>query len=173
MATVPQLVGLTSLEAARVALADANLQLGSITEEDSNQPPGYVLAQEPAEGTQLGAGSPVAVTVSSGLVTVPTLVGLSEAQARSDLAQAGFDAQVVEQEDALASPGVVLAQSPQPGSQLSRGSIVTITVAVAPPVPTIAPEPTIEPIPTEEPVQPTVDPLEPTDIPVPIETAAP
>ena len=173
MATVPQLVGLTSLEAARVALADANLQLGSITEEDSNQPPGYVLAQEPAEGTQLGAGSPVAVTVSSGLVTVPTLVGLSEAQARSDLAQAGFDAQVVEQEDALASPGVVLAQSPQPGSQLSRGSIVTITVAVAPPVPTVAPEPTIEPIPTEEPVQPTVDPLEPTDIPAPTQTAAP
>ena len=119
------------------------------------------------------AGSPVAVTVSSGLVTVPTLVGLSEAQARSDLAQAGFDAQVVEQEDALASPGVVLAQSPQPGSQLSRGSIVTITVAVAPPVPTIAPEPTIEPIPTEAPVQPTVDPLEPTDIPAPIATVAP
>jgi serine/threonine-protein kinase len=102
-------------------------------------------------------------------------VGLSEAQARSDLAQAGFDAQVLEQEDALAVPGVVLAQSPQPGSQLSRGSIVTITVATAPAIPTPTPEPTLppEPVPTEAPVQPTVDPLEPTDVPVPPATAAP
>ena len=52
-ATVPQLIGLTSLDAVRTALGDANLQLGDITEEDSNQPAGYVLAQDPAEGAQL------------------------------------------------------------------------------------------------------------------------
>ncbi|NKB94621.1 MAG: Stk1 family PASTA domain-containing Ser/Thr kinase, partial [Candidatus Nanopelagicales bacterium] len=72
-ATAPQLLGLTSLDAVRTALSDASLQLGDVTEEDSNQPAGYVLAQDPAEGAQLAAGSAVSVVVSSGLVEVPEL----------------------------------------------------------------------------------------------------
>ena len=166
-ATVPQLIGLTSLEAVRTALSDANLQLGEVTEEDSNQPAGYVLAQDPAEGAQLAAGSPVSVVVSSGLVEVPDVQRLSQAQALSDLAQAGFEVQVVEQETSVDSPGLVLAQSPQPGTALVRGSVVTITVSVsgAP----IGPTPTPTTAPTG-PVQPTdapVDPNQPTEQPAP------
>ena len=150
--TVPQLIALTSIDAVRIALADANLQLGAIKEKNSAQPPGYVLAQDPEEGTQVDAGSSIDITVSSGLVKVPKVVGSSEAQARSDLAQAGFDVQVVEIQDASVSAGSVLAQSPQGGELLARGSIVTITVATSPPVP---------PTPTEEPApEPTV-PVEP------------
>jgi beta-lactam-binding protein with PASTA domain/tRNA A-37 threonylcarbamoyl transferase component Bud32 len=159
-ATVPQLLGLTSLDAVRTALDDANLQLGEVTEEDSNQPAGYVLAQDPAEGAQLAAGSAVAVVVSSGLVEIPDVTGVSVAQARSDIAQAGFDIQVIEQESGLENPGIVLAQSPQPGTSLERGSVVTITVS-------IAPEPTAEPTP-----EPT-DPLAPTDPAVPTDPAQP
>ena len=156
-ATVPQLIGLTSLEDVRTALADANLTLGDILEEESNQPAGYVLDQDPTEGTQLAAGSAVSITVSSGLVDVPDVVGISESQALSDLARAGFETQVIDQEIIGVADGEVLAQSPQPGTKLERGSLVTITVAVAPLVPT--PEPT--PVPTE------------TVVPVPTETAAP
>lgn len=167
--TVPQLVGLTSLDDVRIALSDFGLVLGAITEADSNQPGGYVLEQNPGEGTQVAAGSAVDIVVSSGLVEVPDVTGLTEAQARSDLAQAGFEVQVVEQESSISSPGQVLAQSPQPGTQLARGSLVTITVAIAAaePTPTPTPTPTPEPTPTEVPVP------EPTDIPVPTETAAP
>ncbi len=42
----------------------------------------------------------------------PSVVGRSEAQAKSDLANAGFDVNVVRQEDAGATPGTVLAQTP-------------------------------------------------------------
>ena len=66
----------------RPALQDAGLQLGAIKEKNSQQPAGYVLAQSPEEGTQLDAGSPVDITVSSGLVKVPEVTGLSEAQAK-------------------------------------------------------------------------------------------
>ena len=163
--TVPQLVGLTSLDDVRIALSDFGLVLGSITEEESNQPAGYVLSQDPGEGTQVPAGSAVNIVVSSGLVEVPQVTGATEAQARSDLAQAGFEVQVVQQESALDAPGTVLAQSPQPGTQMERGALVTITVAISAPTPT--PTPTPEPTPTE-----TVAP-EPTDIPQPSETAAP
>ena len=165
--TVPQLVGLTSLDDVRIALSDFGLVLGAITEGDSNQPGGYVLEQNPGEGTQVAAGSAVDIVVSSGLVEVPDVTGLTEAQARSDLAQAGFEVQVVEQESSISSPGQVLAQSPQPGTQLARGSLVTITVAIAAAEPTPTPTPTPEPTPTDVPVP------EPTDIPLPTATAAP
>ena len=190
-ATVPQLLGLTSLDAVRTALSDASLQLGDVTEEDSNQPAGYVLAQDPAEGAQLAAGSAVSVVVSSGLVEVPDVSGVSVAQARSDIAQAGFEIQVIEQEsDDLEPPGIVLAQAPPPGTSLERGSIVTITISIEPeptesptpeptepivptevPVPTEAPQPTELPQPTEAP-QPT-EPPEPTEAPQPTEPPAP
>ncbi len=164
--TVPQLVALTSIEAARIALEDANLQLGAIKERNSQQPAGYVLSQDPEEGTQVDAASAVDITVSSGLVKVPKVIGDSEAQARSDLAQAGFDVQVVEIEDGSVSGGTVLAQSPQGGELLPRGSVVTITVSTSPPpppTPTQAPTPT----PTPEPSAPVV----PSGEPVPSEFA--
>jgi serine/threonine-protein kinase len=141
-ATVPQLVALTSVEDARIALQDANLALGAVKEKNSQQPAGYVLSQDPAEGTQVDAGSSVNITVSSGLVKVPKVTGSSEAQARSDLAQVGFDVQVVDLEDGSVPSGTVLAQSPQAGELLARGSVVTITVATSPPPPTVAPQPT-------------------------------
>jgi serine/threonine-protein kinase len=155
-ATVPQLIALTSVEAVRIALEDASLQLGAVKEKNSQQPAGYVLAQDPAEGTQVDAGTPVNITVSSGLVKVPKVTGSSEAQARSDLAQLGFDVQVVELEDGSVSAGTVLAQSPQGGELLPRGSVVTITVALAPPPP---PQPTVAPVPSSSaPVVPSPQP---------------
>jgi serine/threonine-protein kinase len=170
--TVPQLIALTSIEAARIALEDANLQLGAIKERNSPQPAGYVLAQEPEEGTQVNAGSSIDITVSSGLVQVPNVTEVSEAQARSDLAQAGFDVQVVEIEDLSVPEGTVLAQSPQAGELLALGSIVTITVSTSP-LPTVEPTPlpTVEPtpLPTEEPVAP----VEPTPEAPPTDVFAP
>ena len=173
-ATVPQLIGLTSLEAVRTALSDANLQLGEITEEDSNQPSGYVLAQDPAEGAQVAAGSAVSVVVSSGLVEVPDVRNVTQAQALSDLAQAGFEVQVVEQESTIEPPGIVLAQSPQPGTSLDRGSVVTITVSIAgaPVEPTV--DPNVPPVDPNQPTAPPVDPNQPTEQPVdPNQTAVP
>jgi beta-lactam-binding protein with PASTA domain/predicted Ser/Thr protein kinase len=165
-AVVPQLVALPSIEAVRIALADAGLELGAIRERDSNQPAGYVLAQDPPEGTLVEIGTAIDIEVSSGLSPVPRVVGLTEAQARSDLAQAGFEVQVVEQQTDTASPGTVLAQSPAQGSELTRGSLVTITVATAPPAPP-PPTPEPEPEPTFEPEpEPTFEP-EPAPAPAP------
>ncbi len=156
-ATVPQLVALTSVAAVRIALQDASLQLGAVKEKNSQQPAGYVLNQDPPEGTQVDAGTAVSITVSSGLVKVPKVTGSTEAQARSDLAQLGFDVQVVELEDGTVPAGTVLAQSPQSGELLPRGSIVTITVSTytpppPPPTPTPVPSNTAVVIPSGEPV---------------------
>lgn len=166
-ATVPQLTNLTSVDAARVALEDSGLVLGTINEKNSQQPQGYVLRQDPPEGTQLDSGTAVNITVSSGLVKVPQVTGVSEAQARSDLAQVGFDVQIVELQNGSVSAGTVLAQSPQASELLPRGSVVTITVATSPPPP---PPPTPTPTPTPE---PTPTPTPTATVPVPPPTDAP
>lgn len=142
-ATVPLLIALTSPDAARIALEDAGLRLGTVDQRASDQPAGYVLDQDPPDGTQVDAGTLVSITVSSGLVKVPNVTGLSEAQARSDLAQAGFDTQVVEQDDPSVAEGTVLAQSPKADSDLTRGSSVTITVAIH--TPDVPIEPSVGP----------------------------
>jgi len=152
--TVPALVALSSADSARQALNDAGLNLGAVVEQPSTQPAGYVLAQDPAAGAQVDSGSAVNITVSSGQVTVPNVVGASEAQARSDLAQAGFDTQVVVLTDATALGGTVLAQSPQAGQTLARGSVVTISVAASL-------QPTAEPGPVTTASPPPVDPAAP------------
>lgn len=144
-ATVPQLIGLTSIPDVQVALDDAGLRLGPVTPRDSEQPPGYVLEQSPVAGTQVDAQSIVSIVVSSGNVLVPSVVGKSEAQARSDIVAAGFNVEVSYQQSDADEPGRVLSQSPDADTPLGKGATVAITVAKAPPAPTFEPTP----VPTE------------------------
>lgn len=139
---VPQLTGLGSVDDARLALTDAKLQLGSVKQQDSDQPEGTVLSQDPAAGTNVDSGSRVNIAVSNGQVSIPDVVGQSRAQATSTLQNAGFQVQVVEQQDGSVSPGTVLAQAPVGGNKGRKGSTVTITVATAPP-PSPSPSPTV------------------------------
>ena len=142
-ATVPQLIGLTSTDDVRTALADVGLQLGPVSEVESDQPAGYVLSQSPSQGAQVDIGSTVSIKIASSSVKVPSVIGSSEAQARSDIVQAGFDPQVIYQDTGADVAGTVLAQSPKAGSKLDRGSVVTITVGrvSATPTPTVVESP--------------------------------
>lgn len=112
---MPNLVGLTSQDQARAALVDASLVLGKVTQVDSDQPAGAVIAQSVPAATLVDAGTAIDISVSNGQVKVPDVTGESEAQARSDLTNAGFDPNVVKQQDGSVSPGTVLAQSPKGG----------------------------------------------------------
>ena len=150
-AIVPTLTGLTSVDAARAALVEVGLTLGKVDEVDSDKPQGVVVGQSPGSQETVDAGTPVDIQVSNGKAKVPDVVGSSEAQAKSDLANAGFDVNVVQQETDAKPEGTVLAQSPQAGTTAVRGTLVTITVAKAPPPPTPTPDPTT-PLPTPPPV---------------------
>ncbi|MDO8733378.1 MAG: Stk1 family PASTA domain-containing Ser/Thr kinase [Actinomycetota bacterium] len=142
-ATVPQLTGLTSVDDARTALEDVGLQLGPVSFVESDSPGGYVLSQSPSEGAQVNVDSTVSIKVASGSKSVPSVIGSTEAQARSDIVQAGFDPQVIYQETGADVAGIVLAQSPKGNAKLDRGSVVTITVGKvgALPTPTIVESP--------------------------------
>ena len=126
--TVPTgLVGI-SLEAARNILTAAGLLIAQTQPVDSDQAPGVVLSVTPEPGTTITAGSGVVLQIASGNVQVPSLVGVTEIQARTLLVQAGFLVREIFAYDASQELGVVLAQAPEAGTTRIIGSAVTITV---------------------------------------------
>ena len=94
---------------------------------------GLVSAQSPTEGTNVEKGTVVTIDVSSGKpeVTVPSVVGQSEADAVEELTRAGLDAQVVEV-DSDKDQGTVTGQSPTAGTVVVEGTQVRINVSRGP-----------------------------------------
>jgi len=128
---VPDVVGET-VEAAEATLTDAELVLGTVTKRvSSTQPAGTVLAQTPATGSSVRAGTKVNVTVAKAPkeVEVPTVVGAAEAVAITHLKHDGFvpktEARTTSEQ---AQVGVVLEQSPEGGAHARKGATVTIVV---------------------------------------------
>jgi len=162
--SMPNLIALTSVADARKTLSDKGLNLGAATAVDSESPEGQIVSQSVDPGAMVDAGSSVDVEFSTGRVAVPSVINLSQAQATSDLVNAGFQTQVVELESSE-TPGTVLAQSPRPGEMAKRGTLVTITIAKAPPTPTETPTPS--PTPTQTSTPPTPPPTSSAPVPPP------
>ena len=130
---VPDLVGQTE-DQAQSTLEDAGLQLGEVTEEQSDDvEEGLVISQNPEAGQEVNARSRVDIVVSAGPegVIVPPVVGLSEQDALAALDAAGLEAEVIR--DAAEEPaGEVVAQDPGAGTEVTSGDTVTITVSEGP-----------------------------------------
>ena len=106
-----------------------------------------MIGSDPEPGTELARGSAVTLIVSQGEVAVPNVQGLSQADAETQLTDAGFNV-VVQTQPNSASAGTVIAQDPGPNTQAQPGTNVTITVSSGPPPPTTAP-PSPSPSPSE------------------------
>lgn len=132
---LPTLTGGT-LEEAKVALNQAEMALGNVTEQfDEAAAAGTVLAQDPAAGTPARHGTPVNLTVSKGPqpIPVPSVVGQEEDAAVAAIEAAGLTADVAPGEvfDRKVPEGSVVSQSPANGT-LTRGGTVTLTVSKGP-----------------------------------------
>jgi serine/threonine-protein kinase len=142
--TVPNVVNMSDADA-RKQLAKVGLALRvSQTIPNVNIPPQTIMDQEPNGGAQAPPGTAVVVEESGGpnALTVPNVVGGTIDDARSKLAQAGLSIGTVAQiADASTTPGTVVSQNPQAGSQTGAGASVDLYVAVAPAGATGAPAP--------------------------------
>jgi beta-lactam-binding protein with PASTA domain len=76
----------------------------------------------------------VTLNVSKGVktVAVPDVLDQTEASASSELDAAGFQVQVISAPSDGTPEGFVSAQSPDPGTEATEGSTVTITVSTGP-----------------------------------------
>ncbi|GAA2140786.1 Stk1 family PASTA domain-containing Ser/Thr kinase [Streptomyces synnematoformans] len=132
--TVPDVVG-EKFPEAQNSMSNLKLTLTKSGEERCDQPKGAVCSTSPAAGEEVERGSTVTAVVSKGAgvqkVTVPDVTGLSADEAEDTLRDEGFD---VEQEDQESSEpeGEVLDQDPEADTKAAKGSLVTLTVAVAP-----------------------------------------
>ncbi|HEY5816292.1 MAG TPA: Stk1 family PASTA domain-containing Ser/Thr kinase [Solirubrobacterales bacterium] len=91
---------------------------------------GLVIRSDPQGGTTATRGSTVVLTVSKGqkLATVPVLVGTQRSVAVQQIRGRGL-VPGVEEEESAKPAGQVIRQSPSAGSELPRGSSVTIVVS--------------------------------------------
>lgn len=133
---VPDLTGKTPTEAA-AALAVDGLKLGSATFAGAPVPgvaDGTVSSQVPAAGSKVVRQSSVNVVLAgSESVTVPNVVGQTEAQAVTAIQAAGLVTGVVTNVATTAvSAGTVLSQAPVAGSTAVKGSGVDLQVAQVP-----------------------------------------
>lgn len=127
---IPNAVGVTETEA-RDRLAAADLR-ASVFQVFSEQPEGQVVAQSPAAGGKAAKGSAVRLNVSkgSGAVSVPSVVGLPQADAEAQLQAAGLKANIVPV-PAPDPAGTVVAQNPVSG-QVRQDSAVRLNVSTGP-----------------------------------------
>ncbi len=127
--TVPNVVG-SAFESAQSTLQGVGF---AVAREDVEDPAaaGVVVGQNPAAGTQQGKGSTVTLQVSKGPATsqVPDVTSQTEADARAQLQQSGFEVSVVEEiVDDQSLNGLVLSQDPEGGTDAEQGTTVVIVV---------------------------------------------
>lgn len=130
LTNVPKVIGKTE-EEARTLLEEADLEVIVVEEFDKKVEKGYVIKQDVAESTEVGAGSAVTITVSKGIeeATVPHVIGKPKADAISEIERAGLTVSTtLTEEDKTKDDGVVLKQSLEGGSNVEKGSSMTITV---------------------------------------------
>ena len=172
---VPDVRGFAEADAINTFL-DQGLQPGSRTEAyDPEIGVGLVVSTDPAAGTEVDRGTPIAYVVSLGiepsaaptveptpaLVTIPNLRGSSPDDAVAALQQLGL--QPGERQDrynANVPVGQIIRTVPEAGQQVAPGSTVDYRVSLGA-EPTASPAPTPEPTPrrTRRPTpEPTVEP---------------
>ncbi len=139
---VPDVVG-QSEDEARDTLRDAGLRVGEVTEREStDEEPGTVLEQDPADGGKVDRDSPVDLVVAAAPpdVAVPNVVDMAEDEAVTTLEDAGFEVSVRDQP--ATSPdqeGVVLDQAPDAGTERPEGATIRISVGRLDATPTPSP----------------------------------
>ncbi|MGQ0574634.1 MAG: protein kinase domain-containing protein [Pseudonocardia sp.] len=96
---------------------------------DDDHPVGSVLRTDPAAGTVLAVGAPVALVlnVEDEQVTVPFLIGRSAAEARAALRRLDLRPDVRSQLPFGLGGGTVVGQDPGPGTPVEPGSVVVLT----------------------------------------------
>lgn len=129
--TVPNVVGMTVTQASD-ALTQAGLKANAKYAESTEYDKDYIISQDIEGGSEVTAGTVLNLVVSSGKVTgvtVPDVVGLSEAEAKVKLEAEGFSMQKQLQESDTVEKGNIVSQSPLGAETAAKGSAVTVVIS--------------------------------------------
>jgi serine/threonine-protein kinase len=131
---VPDVAGLDATLAQRLVVA-AGLMVSQVESVQAAAPSGLAVLTRPPAGTALAPGAGLALVVSRGAptISVPDLLGMSAADARTRLELDGLQlGTLTRRRTADANPGTVVAQRPAAGTLASPGTVVDVVVARSP-----------------------------------------
>ena len=129
--TVPDVVG-SALANAQSALSGCGLSASVSEQYSDNVAAGVVISQSVAAGSSVNKGSSVGIVVSRGPENagVPNVIGSDRGTAISALQAAGFNVNEGEAQYSDTVPaGCVISQDVAGGSQVKKGTTVTIVVS--------------------------------------------
>ncbi|OUQ48718.1 Stk1 family PASTA domain-containing Ser/Thr kinase [Lachnoclostridium sp. An118] len=128
--SVPDVRG-TDENTAKNTLSGAGLKVTVTTDYSDSVAQGNVISQDPSGGTKVDAGTNVNIVVSLGSrpVSVPSVVGVSESNARQLIASAGLSVGTVTYREDSAPAGQVISCDPGVGTSVSRGTTVNLVVS--------------------------------------------
>jgi serine/threonine-protein kinase len=130
---VPNVYGLTESQA-DIKLEEKNLVITHEYEDNSDIPAGEVIRTEPERETMVTAGTEVKVIISKGVentkVSVPNLLGLTEADAETSLTGLGLvKGNVTYDTSDTFAEGQVCGQSYSADLQVDKGTKIDITIS--------------------------------------------
>ncbi len=127
--TVPKVEGKEKAEAIQLIEA-AKLKAEVIEENSKTVKEGFVISQETEGNAEAFAGDTVKIHVSTGIkqITVTSVIGKTQDEAKKTLEDLGLVVTVVTEEDSSKEKGVVLKQSINGGESAEEGAKITITV---------------------------------------------
>ena len=131
---VPDVAGLDAGLAQRLVVA-AGLTVSQVESVQAAAPQGLAMLTRPPAGTVLTPGAGLALVVSRGAptISVPDLLGMSAADARTRLELDGLQlGTLTRRRTADATAGTVVAQRPAAGTLASPGTVVDVVVARSP-----------------------------------------
>jgi beta-lactam-binding protein with PASTA domain len=144
---VPNVVGQQESDAEN-ALQQKGFQFTIKSDPSSSAPTGQVVQESPPGGSMQAPNTTITLTVSGGIVSVPSVVGDSQQTASSILTTAGFTVSVQQGSGpAQYANGTVFNQVPAANGNAAKGSTVTIYVQNGA-SPTPSPTPSLTPTPT-------------------------
>jgi serine/threonine-protein kinase len=128
-APVPDVKGL-DLATARKRLKGAGFKVHVTHEHSDRVRKGIVIGTVPPAGTNLERKETVTIQVSRGprLAQVPSVVGMSQAEAAGQIRDAGLVPRF-ERQESTEPEGQVIDQTPAAGTSVRKGSDVTVTVS--------------------------------------------
>ena len=137
--TVPNVTG-KNIDDAIDTLSSVGLTVTTRELQTAQYPPGQVVEQNPAAGTQMAKGSsvllvvakapPTTTTSTQALISVPSVIGYSEKAARTALAEVGLGCSVIYVSTSLVSitPWTIHDQDPDAGTKVVKGTIVKVFI---------------------------------------------
>lgn len=127
---IPEVAGMTEDDAVET-LRNMDLIPKVVTVMDEEVGQGYVIETDPAEGSEVDAGSQVTVYVSGGPeenISVPAVIDKSLDAARAEIIAVGLTVgELIPQDDSDKPANTVIETNPLPGVKVASGTKVDIT----------------------------------------------